>query len=130
VIVADASAIVEMLLDPRIATCIYEAFGPQDIHAPHILDLEVLSVFRRYDRLRQLTAETIADALGNFRALVITRHRHNELLDRVWELRDNLTTYDAAYVALAERLDAPLVTTDARLARSSGHRATIELLAR
>jgi len=77
----------------------------------------------------EITLATAEQAFDDFSNLVIERHEHRSLLPRVWELRDSLTAYDAAYVALAEALDAPLLTCDAKLAGARGHRATIELVA-
>lgn len=87
-------------------------------------------MLRRKLHRRELTEERCAEALSDFRALPIRRYPHDTLVGRIWVLRNNLSAYDAAYVALAELLNAPLLTLDARLARSAGHRATIELLAR
>ena len=84
---------------------------------------------RRLVRDRQLSEDRAADARADFAALTITRYEHTVVADRVWELRHSLTAYDATFVALAELLDAPLVTFDARLARAPGHTATVELLA-
>ena len=94
------------------------------------IDLEVLNALRRKLRHGEMTATRCEEAIRNLRALPIQRYPHGELLDRVWQLRNNVSAYDAAHVALSEILNAPLITFDARLARSSGHRASIELLAR
>lgn len=75
-----------------------------------------------------IPAERGSRAIRRLSQLDLARHPHEELLPRVWELRDNLTAYDAVYVALAEALNAPLLTLDARLARAPGHRARVELL--
>ncbi len=95
---------------------------------PHLTDVEVASSLRQY-ATSPAGAAAASDALGRYRALRLWRHRHEPLLARVWELRYNLSAYDAIYVALAERLDAPLFTCDRRLARAPGHAARIELLA-
>ncbi len=99
----------------------------QTVHVPHLFDVEVLNVLRRY-HLRGVLSTTRArlalHRLSNMRA---TRYPHVPLVARIWELSGNLTAYDAVYVALAEALDAPLVTTDGRLARTPGHRARVEL---
>ncbi len=91
-----------------------------DIHAPHLLDVEVAQVLRRYVRTGELKAAEAASALEELRALDLERHAHEPLLARIWALRDNLSAYDATYLALAEALQARLLTCDGRLARSSG----------
>ena len=98
------------------------------LHAPHLLDLEVANALRRYSVFGTLPEEWGTDALRDLRGLPITRYPHDLFLGRIWELRSNLTAYDAAYVALSEVLDATLLTRDARLANSSGHQARIECL--
>lgn len=95
------------------------------LHAPHLLDVEVASAFRRLSQLGELApavAETLLEVLV---ALPLNRYPHTHLLDRIWRLRVTLSAQDAAYVALAEALGAPLVTTDRRLSRSHGHHAEI-----
>ena len=99
----------------------------EEIVAPHLIDLELLQALRGLDRGRRLTSDQVADVRSDFEALSITRYAHGGLTDRIWELRHNLTVYDAAYVALAEILDCPLVTSDARMAKASGHRADVEV---
>ena len=97
-------------------------FGSDEpVAAPHLIDVEVLHVIRRFRRTKQLTAARAEEALDDFGALAIIRYGHEILRPAMWRLRDNLTAYDAAYVALAEVLDAPIVTCDAKLARSGGH---------
>jgi predicted nucleic acid-binding protein len=125
----DASAAVEWLLHSsagwRIEERVYAA--GESLHSPHVLDLEVAQTFRRLTRERAVSAERAEEALSDLMVLRILRHPHSSLLPRIWQYRHNLTAYDAAYVALAERLGAPLITRDARLAASSGHAAHIEL---
>lgn len=129
-IVVDASAVLELLLQsPDAAQVEARLFdSPNALHAPHLLDLEVAQVLRRYERAGQLTAERGGQALADYDGMLIRRYPHTLLLERIWELRANLTAYDGAYVALAERLGAPLVTRDRRLAATPGHRAVIELV--
>lgn len=130
-IVLDASAVLELLLNGRAAAGLRTrlfATG-QTLHAPEVIDLEVLQVLRRFVRDRELPTERAAEALNDYRDLGIECYSHELLFDRIWELRANLTAYDAAYVALAELLGAPLLTAYQRLARSPGHDATIELIA-
>jgi len=130
VIVVDASAVIEVLLNTpagvRVADRLF-ADG-ETLHAPHLLDLEVAQVLRRYALSAELDAARGAQALEDLAALPLSRYPHDVLLPRIWELRHNVTAYDAAYVALAEALAAPLVTRDAALAASRGHAARIELL--
>lgn len=99
----------------------------ETLHVPHLFEIEVLQVLRRHNLGGVLTPERAKVALSRLRATRLMRYPHAPFWERIWELRENLTAYDAAYVSLAETLDAPLVTTDARLARASGHRATVEL---
>ena len=100
----------------------------RSLHAPALLDLEVAHVIRRYCAERQLPVRRAHEAVAGLLNLPARRYPHTPLLERVWELRTNLTAYDAAYVALAEVLDAPLLTRDRRLAATRGHRARIDLV--
>jgi predicted nucleic acid-binding protein len=129
-IVLDASAVLELLLGGPGGVVVRQRIASPDetLHAPHLLDLEVPQVLRRYSASGALSSERARLAIEDLAALDLERYPHEPLLDRVWQLRDNLTAYDAAYVALAEALDAPLLTFDARLANAPGHRARIELL--
>ena len=128
-IVLDASAAVEWLLHSsagcRIEERLYAA--RESLHAPHVLDLEVAQTFRRLTRNRAVSADRAEEALSDLLALRILRHPHSSLLPWLWQNRNNLSAYDAAYIALAEKLGAPLITRDARLAAASGHTARIEL---
>ena len=99
-----------------------------DVHAPHLLDLEIAQVLRRYTLSGDLSEERGMEALEDFEALPITRYAHDFLLQRIWELRHNATAYDAAYLALAEAMDAPLITRDEALASIAGCRARIQLV--
>jgi predicted nucleic acid-binding protein len=130
VIVVDASAVVEVLLRTPAAAAIRERlFGvEQTLHAPHLLDIEVTQVLRRYAAIGQIELMRGSTALDDLMDFPLTRYPHDVLLERVWELRHNLTAYDAAYVALAEALDATLLTRDRRLATASGHRARVDLV--
>lgn len=129
-IVTDASAILELLLNtPAAARVAERLFAPgESLHAPHLLDLEVAQVLRRYSRAGDLDDERGQEALEDLASLPLARYPHDLLLPRIWDLRANMTAYDAAYVALAEVLEAPLVTRDARLAATRGHDARIEVL--
>jgi predicted nucleic acid-binding protein len=130
VIVIDASAILELLLKRPFAGVIAERlFDPDEtLHAPHLLDIEAAQVLRRYARMRPEEAGRCRLALDDFCNLQIQRYAHTILLPRVWQLRNNFTAYDATYVALAELLNAPLLTCDRRLASAPGHDAAIELV--
>jgi predicted nucleic acid-binding protein len=129
-IVVDASAVLEVLLRTPAAGAVERLlFAPsQTLHAPHLLDVEVAQVVRRYNANGEIDAERGRMALDDLADLSLRRYPHDFLLQRVWELRNNITAYDAMYVALAEVLDAPLITRDKRLAASAGHHAHIELV--
>lgn len=96
-------------------------------HVPHLFDVEVLSALRRYTLGRGLSEERGSELLEDLASMRLNRYPHTALLRRMWELRENVTVQDATYVALAETLDAPLVTMDARLARAPGIRAVVEV---
>jgi predicted nucleic acid-binding protein len=130
VIVVDASALLEALLRTPAAVVVERRIlgSRQTLHAPHLLDVEVSQVIRRYALAGELDAERGRQALANLAGYLLFRYPHDFLLPRVWELRNNLTAYDAVYVALAEALGAPLVTRDRRLAAASGHHAQVELV--
>jgi predicted nucleic acid-binding protein len=125
VIVIDASVLVDSLVGEARAA---ELQAAETLAAPHLVDVEVGSAVRRLAAAGTVTAAMAAAALDDLAQLEVERHAHFDLLPRCWELRDNLTFYDAVYVALAEALDVPLVTFDARLASAPGIRATIEVL--
>jgi len=130
VIVLDASAAAAVLLNlgaraPHIRKRMAESDG--DLHMPHLFEIEVLSVLRRYFLRGELSPQRARLALHRLSTMRFTRYPHTALIFRVWELRDNVTPYDAAYIALAETLKAPLITTDARLAQAPGKRAAIEV---
>jgi predicted nucleic acid-binding protein len=128
VIVVDASALVEALLGTP-ATVARRLFAAgETLHAPHLIDIEVAQVVRRFVRSGAIEPERGREALTDLADFPLQRYPHAVLLPRVWELRNNLTAYDAAYIALAEALDAPLVTRDRRLAGASGHDAQVELV--
>jgi predicted nucleic acid-binding protein len=129
-IVLDASAILEVLLSTPAAPLVYGRLSVdgETLHAPHLLDLEVLQVLRRYCANGEITLDRAEQAVADYLDLPITRYSHDVFVFRIWELRRNLTAYDGAYVALAEALSAPLLTRDRKLAGTSGHRAVIEVL--
>jgi len=128
-IVLDASALVDRLLDrePKASWVAERLLRSGGIpHAPHLIDIEVVSAIRRLALHGHASSERAALALHDLGTLRLQRYPHLPLLERIWELRDNLTAADAAYIALAEALDAPLVTTDASLAGVPGHGARVE----
>jgi predicted nucleic acid-binding protein len=130
-IVVDASAVLETLLQTSLAARLMERlFAPSaSLHAPHLLDIEVTHAMRRLVLHDDVATPRAEQALADFSQLHIARHGHQSLAGRIWQLRESMTAYDGAYVALAEALDAPLLTCDAKLARAHGHRARIELIA-
>jgi predicted nucleic acid-binding protein len=130
VIVVDASAVAEVVLRrPSAAAVEHRIHDMQEsLHAPCLIDVEVANVVRRYAARGEAVDARGPQALEDLVEFPMHRHPHLPLLSRVWELRHNLSAYDATYVALAELLDAPLITLDRRLAASSGHRARIELI--
>jgi predicted nucleic acid-binding protein len=129
-IVVDASALVEVLLrTPASAAVESHLFAPgQTLHAPHLLDIEVARVIRKYAARGEINDERGRMALGDLGAFFMQRSPHDFLLPRVWSLRNNVTAYDAVYIALAEALDAMLLTRDHRLAAAAGHRARVALV--
>jgi predicted nucleic acid-binding protein len=130
VIVIDASAMLEFLLQtPLGARAEARLFrGRDEFHAPHLLDVEVTQALRRLVRSGDVTSARAAEALADLADLDLHRHAHVDLLARAWQLRENVTAYDAMYIALAEALDATLITCDAPLAGTPGHRARIEVV--
>jgi len=129
VIVVDASVVATALLDDHAdGAAARSRLSGTDPAAPELLDLEVLSVIRRLVAAGQVTPTRAAQAVADLADLPIHRASHRPLLHRCWQLRENLTPYDAAYVALAEALVATLVTSDARLARAPGPTCEIEVL--
>ena len=97
-------------------------------HVPHLLDLEVAQVVRRYWRAREITPARGEQALRDLVDFPLERHSHEPLIERIWQLRNNVTAYDAAYIALAEALDAPVITLDSALSRVPGIRTRVEVI--
>jgi predicted nucleic acid-binding protein len=130
-IVLDASAALELLLRTKAGDVVRDRImhANQSLHVPHVFDLEIAQVLRRYHLAGDLREPRAREALKDAADLDVERYSHEPLLPRIWQLRNVATAYDAAYVALAEALRAPLLTSDARLARSTGHAARIDLVA-
>ena len=129
-IVVDASAIVELLLQTPLGIRVERRLYDQetDLHAPHLLDVEVVSALRRLVHTRELDAGRAREAIDDLGLLRIMRHGHVDLALRAWDLRRNFTAYDAMYLALAEALDATVVTSDAPLAAAPGHSVRIDVV--
>jgi predicted nucleic acid-binding protein len=129
-IVVDASAALESLLRTPAAEAVDRwLFNPtQMLHAPHLIDVEIAQVLRRYETAGAIDPERSRAALGDWSSFPVNRYPHDFLLPRVCELRHNLTAYDAVYVALAEALHAPLLTRDRRLAAAAGHNTQVQLV--
>ena len=129
-IVVDASALLEFLLQTPIGLRVEERLFRDDdeLHAPHLMDVEVLQGLRRLVRTGEVSSSRADGAIADLIDLHLHRHSHEDLLARAWKLRDDVSAYDAAYIALAEALDAPLVTCDNPLAASPGHAARIEAI--
>jgi predicted nucleic acid-binding protein len=129
-IVLDASAVLELLLVTSSGRRLTERIKPPRIslHAPHLLDVEVSQAVRKYVLSGSISAQRGRLALQHLAELDLERYPHTPLLPRIWALRENLTAYDAAYVALAEALVATLLTSDQRLAAAPGILAKIELI--
>jgi predicted nucleic acid-binding protein len=130
VIVLDASATVEMLLGTPLGERVLERVVQpgESLHAPHLLDVEVVSVFRRLLAAGQVGEGRATQAITDLSDLDLVRYPHGDLVGRAWNLRGTVSAYDAMYVALGEALDAAVLTCDRRLARAHGHRATIEVV--
>ena len=129
-IVIDASALLEVLLHTPLGAAIEaRLLGTLEaLHSPHLLDVEITQVIRRFVMAREIEAERAQAALDDFMGFPIWRHPHGFLLPRVWALRNNFTAYDAVYVALAEVLDATLLTHDRRLATAAHEHVSVELM--
>ena len=127
-IVVDASVVVDLVLARDRAVAIAERIRGHVLHAPHVIDIEVAHAIRRSWLAGLIYGSRMDEALAAALDLPINRYSHRPLLPRILALRENVTAYDGAYVALAEILDLPLVTLDGRLARSYGHTARIEFI--
>ena len=129
-IVLDASATIELLLQTEVGRRVEaRVFRDGDeLHVPHLLDIETAQALRRLVAIGDIDLDRALQALADLMNLGLHRHAHQDLLGRIWELRANLTAYDAAYVALAEALPAVLVTCDRPLGAAPGHAADVEVI--
>ena len=132
-LVIDASATTDLLLARPIAEEIagHIADHAHDLHAPHLLDVEVVSAVRRLVMAGESTQARAFEAIADLLELPIVRYPHEILVPRIWDLRDNFSAYDAAYLALAEALideGVPLLTTDDRFARATRAHTGIDVL--
>jgi predicted nucleic acid-binding protein len=127
--VVDASVLVAHLTASEDHHSIGARLREGQLWAPHLVDAEVGHTLRRTVRVGELSDLAARAALDDLRELPLRRAHHGGLLDRAWSLRENVSFYDGLYIALAERLDLPLLTLDARLARAPGLRASVEVIA-
>ena len=127
-IVVDASIAFEVVLRTPRGLRSAERLADEDLHVPHLVDLEIASALRRLVLAKEIGTDAAEEALQNLMEWPLIRHAHTPLLPRIWALRHGISAYDACYVALAETLGVPLLTCDTRLANAHGHGAKIELL--
>jgi predicted nucleic acid-binding protein len=129
-IVVDASALLEFLLQTPLGIRVEARLFHRDdeFHAPQLVDVEVVQGLRRLVRTGEVSSGRAAEAIADLNELDLHRHAHLDLLGRAWKLRDNISAYDAMYVALAEAINAPVVTCDGPLAKAPGHRARIDVI--
>ena len=128
-IVIDASVLVDLYAGSEVAEAIATRIRGEILHGPVTIDAEIVHSLRRQTLAGRIDIGRAERALRRFIASPITRHPVEPLVPRMWSLRQNITAYDASYVALAESLALPLITRDRRLAHSSGHGATIQYIA-
>ena len=129
-IVVDASALLEFLLQTSLGARVEARLFRQEdeLHAPHLLDVEITQGLRRLVRTGEVSSGRADEAIADLTDLDLHRHPHLDLLGRAWKLRDNISAYDAMYVALAGAIEATMVTCDGPLAKAPGHRARIEVI--
>ena len=129
-IVVDASVVVEMLIETPVGIELERRLWVPAVNlfGPALLDVEVAQVIRRYCRSGELTEQEGSEAIRDLEGLPITRYRHEGLLPGIWQLRHEMTAYDAAYVVLAEHLNATLLTRDRKMATSAAARIQVELV--
>ncbi len=127
-IVVDTSALIDAVLARPTKPALVERLSDDsDLHAPHLIDVEILHALRRLALTKAVNEARVEDARTDIDDITLTRYPLGPLADRVWELRKHLTAYDAVFVALAEALEVPLITCDRRLARAGGHDAHVEV---
>ena len=127
-IVVDTSALISVLAErPLIEPLRTRLVADDDLHAPYLVDVEILNSLRGLVARGTISLDRATDARADYANMLITRYPHQPLADRIWELRENISAYDAAFVALAEALGCPLITCDARLGRAANHAAQIEV---
>ena len=129
-IVVDASALAGFLLQTSLGDRVEARLfrDGDEFHAPHLIDVEVAQALRRLVRTGEVPAGRAEEVIADLADFDLRRHSHVDLLGRTWELRDNLTSYDAMYVALAEALASPLVTCDGPLGSAPGHTVRVEVI--
>lgn len=128
-IVVDASVLVTGLADDGPdGDRVRARLRGERLAAPHLIDVEVLSAWRRLTKARDLDDRRVALAMKDLRSLRLDRVPHGPLMDRCWQLRENVTIYDAVYVALAEAMEVPLLTADVKLASAPGLRCEVDLV--
>jgi predicted nucleic acid-binding protein len=130
VIVVDASALLEFLLQTPLGARVEARLfrDGHELHAPHLMDVEVVQGLRRLVRIGEVSSVRADEAIADLTDLDLHRHGHLDLLARAWKLRHNITAYDAMYIALAEAIEAPVVTCDNPLAEAPGSRVLIEVI--
>jgi predicted nucleic acid-binding protein len=127
VIVFDASAALTALLNDGPAR---QLLANERVHAPHLIDSEIASGLRRQAHMKRVSVADAGNALNTWGHLLVTRHPVYGLFERIWDMRDNVSAYDASYIALAETLDCAVLTADSRLSRAAGIRCSITLVQR
>lgn len=127
-LVIDTSALVHLLVgEDRDPALVERLAADGALSAPHLIDIELLNALRGLVRGRKISADLAAVARMDYADLALERHRHDHLADRIWDVRNSLTPYDAAFAVLAEMLDVPLITCDRKLARTAHTFAEVEL---
>lgn len=127
-LVVDTSAVLAALVAAAVEQELVDRLSQDgDLHAPHLIDVEILHALRGLARSGAISDDRAQDVRTDVRDLALTRYPHEPLADRIWELRHNLSAYDAAFVALSEALGATLITCDAKLAASPNIAASVEL---
>ncbi|MFP5224337.1 MAG: type II toxin-antitoxin system VapC family toxin [Actinomycetota bacterium] len=127
-LVVDTSAVLEALVgQPGDESLRRRLAEDGDLHAPHLIDVEMLHALRRLEAAKAISTDRATDARSDFQDLALVRYPHLGLSDRAWGLRRNFTAYDAMFVALAEELEATMITCDARLAKAASRLVEVEV---